>query len=99
MAQVLPEPTGGVVERLGTASLLVIASYFMLKYFIVQLAKKDARLDDLTDRFVTATQQQTAAIRDFIAEQQRTQQTMTAAIEKLSLAVDHLQERRAAQRD
>ena len=84
------------VERLGTAGILVIASYYMLKYFIGQLARKDKRLDDITDLFVAATREQTAAIRDFIAEQKLTHQLMAASIDKLTVAVDSLQERRAA---
>jgi len=99
MAQAVPLVTQGggygALERLGTAGILVVASYYMLKYFIGQLAKKDTRQDDLTDRFVAATREQTAAIRDFIA----TQATMAAAIDKLTIAVNSLQERRTVRRD
>lgn len=94
-----PPSAFGALERLGTAGVLVIAGYYMLKYFIGQLARKDARLEEMTDRFVKATQEQTAAIRDFQADQQRSQQTMAAAIDRLTVAVDRLQERRTAQRE
>lgn len=95
----LPDATvGAAVERLGDASILVVAAYYMLKYFISQLDKKDVRLNDLTDRFVTATRDQTQAIRDFIAEQSRTQQTMSTAMDKLTVAVDHLTDRRRTDR-
>ncbi len=100
-----PESMSGALERLGVASILVIASYYLLKYFIAQLDKKDLRLNDITDKFVEATRLQTKAIENFIAEQQRTQAsmmmaqaTMTSAIDKLSIAVDHMQERRLSQR-
>lgn len=101
VASVIPDSSPSVgesVERLGVASILVIAAYFLLKYFIAQLDKKDLRLNDITDRFVTATRDQTQAIRDFIAEQQRTQTTMATAIDKLTVAVDNLQERRSVPR-
>lgn len=90
----LGPPDGGLVERLGVTSILVVFAYYLIKYFIGQLDKKDLRLNDLTDRFVIATREQTEAIRGFIAEQQRTQLTMSTAIDKLTVAVDHLQERR-----
>ena len=88
-----------ILERLGTAGVLVVGSYYMIKYFMGQLARKDTRLDDITDRFVTATREQTAAIRDFISEQQRTQLIMATAIDKLTMAVGQLEERRQSQRD
>lgn len=92
-------PDGGLVERLGVTSILVVFAYYLIKYFIGQLDKKDLRLNDLTDRFVLATREQTEAIRGFIAEQQRSQLTMSTAIDKLTVAVDHLQERRLNQRE
>lgn len=76
------------LERLGVAGILVVASYYMLKYFMAQLARKDSRLDDITDRFVTATRDQSKALSDF-----------TAVLDKLTDAVDGFQERRTAQRD
>ncbi len=79
--------TPNAFERLGTAGILVIAGYYLLKYFMGQLAKKDTRLDDITDRFVTATREQSTAIRDF-----------ASVLDKLSDSVDGLQ-RRSTHRD
>lgn len=82
LAQALPAVGNvDVLERLGTAGFMVLGCYWLVKYFMAQLAKKDARIDDITDRSVTAQYQ------------------MTAALEKLTVAIDHLHERRDAQRD
>lgn len=43
-----PEATG-LAERLGTAGLLVAAAALMLKYFMGQNDKKDARIEKLMD--------------------------------------------------
>lgn len=91
--------SSAALERLGTAGILVIASYYMLKYFIGQLARKDQRLDAITDLFVAATREQTAAIRDFISEQSLSSELMAASLDKLTKAVDSLQERRTAKRE
>ena len=96
---IFPDPLTSLAERLGVAGILVLAATYLLRYFIAQQDKKDGRLDDITDRFIVSTREQTSAIRDFIAEQQRTQQTMASAIDKLTTAVDRLQERRSHLRD
>ena len=93
-----PEQMAAAVERLGVAGILVVASYYLMKYFVAQLEKKDERLNEITDRFVQATSSQTQAIERFVGEQRIMQAAMTTAIDKLTVAVDHLQERRVVQR-
>ncbi len=78
---------GAIVERLGVASILVFACYFMVRYFIGQLEKSNERNNVLADRFISATETMTLAVQGF-----------THALDKLSVAVDNLQERRAHQR-
>ena len=56
------QAVSGVLERLGVASILVIAAVFMLRYFMSQLEKKDTRVSELTDRFLVATREQTSVI-------------------------------------
>lgn len=50
-AQTLIDP-GSLLERLGTAGLLVAAAYWLVRYFIGQIEKKDAeaRADRQEDR-------------------------------------------------
>ncbi len=98
LTEALPLPfesMGGAMERLGVAGILVLAGAWLVKYFIAQLALKDARNNDLADRFVSVTEKMTVAIQSNAAEQQR----MAAVIDKLAVAVDRLQERRVHQRD
>ncbi len=100
--------SGGVWERLGVSGIVLVAALYLVKYFISQLDKKDARNNELADRFVTATEKMTAAIQASVEqqrasmEQQRVaaieQQRMSAVLERLAIAVDRLQERRAHQR-
>jgi hypothetical protein len=52
----------GAWERLGVAGILVIAGYFLIRYFMSELAKKDTRLSEVTDRFLAATHQQTVVM-------------------------------------
>jgi predicted membrane protein len=75
--------TSAALERLGTVGVLVVASYYMIKYFMGQMARKDERIDKITDLFVAAFREQTVTSERFIA-----------AIDKLAVAVDDLHERR-----
>jgi hypothetical protein len=52
----------GMWERLGVAGIIVVAAYFLLRYFMAQLDKKEGRVSDLTDRFLKATEMQTMAL-------------------------------------
>lgn len=81
------ETVAAAVERLGVAAIIVVGSYYLIKYFITQLAAKDKRLDDLTDRFIKATETMTIAV-----------QTVMVSVDKLTVAVDSLHERRTHQR-
>src|SRR3954471_18031739 len=76
----------GAVERLGVAGILVVAGYFLVRYFIAELAKKGTRLTDVTDRFITATQAQTAVISQVNDEMRRVRE----AHEKMADAVNEL---------
>jgi hypothetical protein len=46
----------GSLERLGVASVLVVAAYFMIRYFISVVAAKDRAISDLTERFIVVTE-------------------------------------------
>lgn len=87
LATIPAESVGAAVERLGVAAIVVIACYYLVKYFMGQLDKANVRNDDLSDRFIKATETMTLAVQGF-----------THALEKLSVAVDNLQERRTHQR-
>lgn len=60
-AVVAPE-LSGVWERLGVAGILVVAAFFLLRYFMAQLEKKEIRNLELTDRFMKSTEMMTMAL-------------------------------------
>jgi methyl-accepting chemotaxis protein len=76
----------GAWERLGVAGILVVAGYFLVRYLMAQLDKKDGRLTDVTDRFITATREQTGVIAQVNEEMRRVRE----AHEKMAEAVNDL---------
>jgi hypothetical protein len=57
IAQTVIDPLNpGIVERVGTAGVVVAGAYFIVKYFMAQIEKKDARLDGVQTAYVNAVQ-------------------------------------------
>lgn len=48
--------SASIIERLGVAGILVVAAYFLLKYFMSEIAKKDQQLTDQTKQFISTTE-------------------------------------------
>lgn len=57
LAQAVAEPSAGIIERLGTAGILVIAGAFLLRYFIGVVTKKDEIIMQMTEKFIQQTKQ------------------------------------------
>jgi Mg2+ and Co2+ transporter CorA len=73
-------------ERLGVASILVTAAYFLIRYFMGLLEKKEVRLNDVTDRFLAATEAHTETIAEFtqeVREMRMTHASLASAIAEL----------------
>jgi len=47
-AQTTITPESNILERLGTAGLLVMGAVFLVRYFIAELAKKDTYIERIT---------------------------------------------------
>ena len=97
--EVLADPVnlGGAVERLGVAGLIVLGCVYLVRYLFTLLERKDARLNEMGDRFLAATEEHTRVTEQFIAEQQRVTSTlagMAEAIKDLRGAINILSERR-----
>lgn len=95
--EVIDPIAGSATERLGTVGLLVVASFFVAKwlasqldaqhkYYVEELQKKDARILDVTDRFLAATREQTGVIIQVTDEMRR----MREAHEKVTNAIGDL---------
>lgn len=90
-----PESMQGMVERMGVAAVIVVAAYYMNKYFISKLDQKDAYIVDLTRQLIAASRESAQVIADNAAAKIE----MSGAIRNLTTAVDRLQERRSAPRE
>ncbi len=82
---VLEPVISGPLERLGTAGILVVAAYYLLKYFISELAKKDQRNTEITDRFI-------AAIKEMADKNEQQAQLVTRAIADNTSAMNELRD-------
>lgn len=87
---VLEPVISGPLERLGTAAVIVIAAYYLVKYFIAELAKKDTRNTEITDRFITAMTTQTGIVTKVIADNTTAMANNTSAMDDLKDAVRQL---------
>lgn len=76
----------GAWERLGVSGILVLVAFFLVKYFIGQLAAVHSQKDRLTELFIEATRLQSTVIATNSAEMVRSRDSH----EKLSDAVREL---------
>jgi len=93
LAQVatLDPSTSGVWERLGVAGILVVASYFLLRYFIGELARKDDRLNEMGQQFIDTMKE----FGDLAREAHRQQSETTMALRELKDFIGNNWERRS----
>lgn len=49
--------SASVLERLGVAGILVVAAYFMLRYFMSQIDKKEKQIEAVTQQFIDVARQ------------------------------------------
>lgn len=56
IAQAQETAASGSLERLGVAGILVVAAYFLIRYFIGVVAEKDKALAELTKQFITVAE-------------------------------------------
>lgn len=77
---VLDSPQTGVVERLGTAGLLVLASGIMLRYFMGELTKKDELIK-------TLMREHTEALVNELQTSHQIKKDLTQAMVELTVAV------------
>lgn len=82
---VLEPMVSGPLERLGVAGILVVAAYFFIRYFMSELAKKDTRIVDITDRFI-------AAMKDMADKNEKQAQLVTRAIADNTAAMNELRD-------
>lgn len=82
---VLEPVISGPLERLGTAAVIVIAAYYLVKYFIAELAKKDSRIDAVTDRFIAAMATQTEVVTQVIVDNTAAMNDLKDAVRQLTV--------------
>jgi hypothetical protein len=85
-----PTTNADAIERLGVAGILVFAAYFLIRYFMGLLEKKEARLTDVTDRFLKATEeyhQVTSTLAEEFREFRSTHREMASALAELKGAL------------
>lgn len=75
-----------VLERLGVAGILVVAAYFLIKYFIGVVGKKDEVIATLTERFIQVAERFAVATE----ANTRTLETVQDAITQSTQSVDKL---------
>lgn len=72
--------TAAILERLGVAGILVIAAYFMLRYFMGQMDKKEQQIELMTKQFIDVAKQFATISERSIA----TQEAVTESIDRLT---------------
>lgn len=53
----MPDPSFFSFEKFGVAGLMIGGAWFMLRYFMAELAKKDEQLSDLHEKMLEELQQ------------------------------------------
>jgi hypothetical protein len=88
MGSAVMEPViSGPLERLGVAAILVVAAYYLIKYFMSELSKKDTRNTELTDRFIAAMTQQTGLVTKAITDNTSAMNELKEAVRGLTSPV------------
>lgn len=81
IAQTVVEPSS--YERLGTAGLLVCAAYFMLRYFMGEAEKKDARIFQLVEQQRAAFEKNTSFLVEELRQTSETRVKLDATLHEL----------------
>lgn len=79
--------SAAVLERLGVAGILVVAAYFVIRYFMGVVAKKDEALAALTERFISVTERFATATEANTRTLEGVQEStahLTASVDRLS---------------
>lgn len=88
-----PATAADAIERLGVAGILAVAAYFLIRYFMSIIEKKELRLNDVTDRFLTTTEKHATVVEEFtgeVRELRRSNEVMSRSQESMATAISEL---------
>jgi membrane protein implicated in regulation of membrane protease activity len=90
VAQVVMPPSDTWGERLGVAAVLVVAFYFVVRWFMAQMEKKDDVIKEITASHIKAQAENTATIVQALHEGHDVKRQMTEAVTRLTGTLERM---------